>query len=247
MRRTKEQARETRAAILQSAEVLFLQKGFENVALDEVASAAGVTRGAVHWHFRNKQGLLFAIRDEMQQPMQELADRLLEDKALFPLDELADVISTSFRRLQADPRQRGLLRVLLQLDSREDADDQGGGDAFQRNLRSSLITVCRPQRQDAVLLDASLRRHLIPSRHQWASDGMGARKNGLPIGPRWRSDYQSNSFVVDPADAARGRQRGIASLIYSEKQAFTPKIYRQRASPIFGPVWTQVHRWNLAN
>lgn len=141
MRRTKEQARETRAAILQSAEVLFLQKGFENVALDEVASAAGVTRGAVHWHFRNKQGLLFAIRDEMQQPMQELADRLLEDKALFPLDELADVISTSFRRLQADPRQRGLLRVLLQLDSREDADDQGGGDAFQRNLRSSLITV----------------------------------------------------------------------------------------------------------
>ena len=48
----------------------FLEKGYENVSLDE-SPARRPSRGAVHWHFRNKQGLLFAIRDEMRLPMQD--------------------------------------------------------------------------------------------------------------------------------------------------------------------------------
>ncbi len=91
---------------MRAAETLFLDKGYENVSLDEIATAAGVTRGAVHWHFRNKQGVLFAIRDDMRLPMQDLADQLAKDTTLVPLDALGNVISATFRRLQADPRQR---------------------------------------------------------------------------------------------------------------------------------------------
>ena len=79
MRRTKEEAAETRSEILHSAKALFLDKGYENVSLEEIAAAAGVTRGAVHWHFKNKQGLMFAIRDEAQQPFQELAERMSKE------------------------------------------------------------------------------------------------------------------------------------------------------------------------
>lgn len=141
MRRTKEQADQTRRAILKASEALFLEKGYENVSLDEIAVASGVTRGAVHWHFRNKQGLLFAIREEMRLPMQELAERLAADTALVPLRALSEVVSSTFRRLQADPRQRQMLKVLLNLDSAGDSDDPNDGNLFQQRLRASLQTV----------------------------------------------------------------------------------------------------------
>ena len=141
MRRTKEQADQTRRAILTAAEALFLDKGYEDVSLDEIAMVAGVTRGAVHWHFRNKQGLLFAIRDEIRLPMQELAEHLSADAGLAPLKALDGVVSSLFRRLQADPRQRRMLKVLLNLDFAEDADDPNDGNLFQHRLRVSLQTV----------------------------------------------------------------------------------------------------------
>src|SRR5690606_12983243 len=57
MRRTKEQAEQTRASILAAAEQLFLEKGVAHSTLDQIARAAGVTRGAVYWHFENKAHL----------------------------------------------------------------------------------------------------------------------------------------------------------------------------------------------
>lgn len=43
MRRTKEQAAETGRQILQAAETLFLDKGYDNVSLEEIAALSGVT------------------------------------------------------------------------------------------------------------------------------------------------------------------------------------------------------------
>lgn len=116
MRRTKEEAAETRSEILHSAKALFLDKGYENVSLEEIAAAAGVTRGAVHWHFKNKQGLMFAIRDEAQQPFQELAERMSKELPPNPLDLVADAIATVFEDIQYDPRKRSMLKVMMHLD-----------------------------------------------------------------------------------------------------------------------------------
>ncbi len=116
MRRTKEEAAETRSEILQSAKALFLDKGYENVSLEEIATAAGVTRGAVHWHFKNKQGLMFAIRDEAQQPFDELAERMSRELPPNPLDLVADAIASIFDDVQHDPRKRSMLKVMMHLD-----------------------------------------------------------------------------------------------------------------------------------
>lgn len=148
MRRTKEQAEETRCTILASAEELFLRKGYENVSLDEIAAASGVTRGAVHWHFRNKKGLLFALREVRGLPLQELADRLTEDPALDPLSELGEMMSLKFRLLQEDPRQRRMLKVLLHLDSFDDAEALREGLAFHQRLRMSLTRIFEAAARD---------------------------------------------------------------------------------------------------
>lgn len=151
MRRTKEQAEETRRTILKAAEMLFLENGYENVSLDEIASASGVTRGAVHWHFRNKPGLLFSIRDEMRQPTQYLAERLAADTTLSPLGALGDVISSTFAHLQTDPRQRRMLRVLLQFDWSSSEDESGDGNDFQQQFRDSLVKVFAAAKRNRVL------------------------------------------------------------------------------------------------
>jgi len=57
VRRTREEAEETRKAIAEAALRLFAQSGYAATGVDAVAKAAGVTRGAVHFHFANKRAL----------------------------------------------------------------------------------------------------------------------------------------------------------------------------------------------
>lgn len=115
MRRTKEQAAATRTQLLVAAEALFLDKGFDKVSLDEIATAAGTSRGALHWHFCNKQGLLGALRDAVDTPFVDLADGLADCKRCDPLVVLADTICSIFSDLHNDERRRGLVRVMLHL------------------------------------------------------------------------------------------------------------------------------------
>lgn len=61
MRRTKEAALETRAKILESALDIFSEKNFSNASLTEIAANVGLTKGALYWHFRNKNDLLLRL------------------------------------------------------------------------------------------------------------------------------------------------------------------------------------------
>lgn len=58
MRRTAEQAQETRIALLNAGLITFKERGWKGATFQEIASRAGVTRGAIHHHFTNKRGLL---------------------------------------------------------------------------------------------------------------------------------------------------------------------------------------------
>ncbi|MFS8110089.1 TetR family transcriptional regulator [Rhizobium jaguaris] len=141
MRRTKEEAAETRREVLRAAEALFLDKGYENVTLDEIAAAAGVTRGAVHWHFKNKHGLLFAIRDKAQQPFKELAERIAEGHAPNPLELVAETISATFADLQQEPRKRGLLKVIMYLDMAFCEEVADNANSFRHDMREHFARI----------------------------------------------------------------------------------------------------------
>lgn len=62
-RRTKEEALATRELLLDTAETIFLQRGVANTSLNDIACAAGLTRGAVYWHFEDKAALYNALMD----------------------------------------------------------------------------------------------------------------------------------------------------------------------------------------
>ncbi len=61
MRRTKEDAEQTRKAILASAMDMFYEKGYSKTTFDEIAKRIGLTKGAVYWYFRNKPDIVAAL------------------------------------------------------------------------------------------------------------------------------------------------------------------------------------------
>ena len=83
VRRTKEEALETRNLLLDAAEHVFYEKGVSRTSLNEIAEAAGVTRGAIYWHFRNKADLFDAMMERVTLPLENLVggsgDAGLED------------------------------------------------------------------------------------------------------------------------------------------------------------------------
>ena len=62
----------TRAILIDGARRAFLELGVNGASLDQVAVRAGVTRGAIYWHFGNKAELFFALVDESRARLQSL-------------------------------------------------------------------------------------------------------------------------------------------------------------------------------
>lgn len=85
-RRTKAEAAATREALLDAAEEVFLERGVANASLDQISRRAGVTRGALYWHFRNKGDLFRAMIDRVRMPFEDLIaaldDPSLEERPL---------------------------------------------------------------------------------------------------------------------------------------------------------------------
>src|SRR5271170_5667579 len=64
--KNKHQARteETQTKILDAAEQVFSEQGFEKAQLEEVAARAGYTRGAIYAHYSSKEDLFLALMQQ---------------------------------------------------------------------------------------------------------------------------------------------------------------------------------------
>ncbi|MET4697458.1 TetR/AcrR family transcriptional repressor of mexAB-oprM operon [Constrictibacter sp. MBR-5] len=112
MRRTKEDAARTREQLLDAAESLFLEKGVSRTSLEEIARAAGMTRGAIYWHFRNKSDLFQAMHQRADLPLEEMmAQAGTEDR---PLDALRDLCISAMRSVRDDERRRRVFVIISQ-------------------------------------------------------------------------------------------------------------------------------------
>lgn len=65
-RKTHDDSLETRKNILDSALRLFSRRGFERTSLSDIAKFSNVTRGAIYWHFENKEDLFIALCEDIE-------------------------------------------------------------------------------------------------------------------------------------------------------------------------------------
>lgn len=111
-RKTRKDARETRAAILDAALRIFLEQGVARTSLAEIAREAGVTRGAIYWHFENKADLLNALWDEVRLPFEPLALAGVQEDEPNPLERERELFSCVFEGLREGSRQRQLFQLI---------------------------------------------------------------------------------------------------------------------------------------
>ncbi|KAF1053106.1 MAG: HTH-type transcriptional regulator AcrR [Stenotrophomonas maltophilia] len=114
MRRTKEDSEKTRQTILDSAESLFLERGVATTSLEEIARNAGVTRGAVYWHFQNKAHLFNELLSQVRLPPEQLTLRLSGCGGADPLLALLDLCVEVIESLALHQQRRRILTILLQ-------------------------------------------------------------------------------------------------------------------------------------
>jgi AcrR family transcriptional regulator len=60
-----------RTRILNSASILFAERGFRGVSISDVADAAGLVKSSIYHHFANKQALYLAVLTEMARTSRE--------------------------------------------------------------------------------------------------------------------------------------------------------------------------------
>jgi AcrR family transcriptional regulator len=55
------QSQETANRILNQAMRIFLEKGYHGTSIDDITKASGLTKGALYWHYKNKENVLKRI------------------------------------------------------------------------------------------------------------------------------------------------------------------------------------------
>lgn len=110
-RRTKAEAEQTRMLILDAAVDLFYEKGVSATSLADIAARAGLTRGAIYWHFRNKVDLFNAIHARVTLPLAEMRAGSLSQPD--PLVALSDYWMGAIRDVLTTDRKRRIIQVLF--------------------------------------------------------------------------------------------------------------------------------------
>lgn len=111
VRRSKEDALATRNALLDAAERVFLAQGVAGTSLNDIATAAGTTRGAIYWHFKDKADLFNAMLDRVTMPLQGAVDELDPDGDGDPLPTLRQALRHALHQTVHDPQTRRVFEV----------------------------------------------------------------------------------------------------------------------------------------
>ncbi|MFU2318601.1 multidrug efflux transporter transcriptional repressor AcrR [Rahnella sp. PCH160] len=112
-RKTKSQALETRQHILDAAVREFSARGVSSTSLTDIANAAGVTRGAIYWHFRNKVELFNAIWEAYESQIKVLE---LEYQTKFPNNPLCilrEILIYILVATVTDPQRKALMEIIF--------------------------------------------------------------------------------------------------------------------------------------
>jgi AcrR family transcriptional regulator len=147
-RLTRSQRREqTRARLLDAAGQVFARRGFHAATVDEVADAAGYTKGAVYSNFANKDELFLALLDR------RLAAQLQQVEALYAIESSEQLFAAMRGQTEqefAAARDFGVLMVEFSLYAMRNPAAQAELAERYRQLRgrlAELITKRHARRQ----------------------------------------------------------------------------------------------------
>lgn len=115
VRKSKADALATRQQLLDAAEQVFLSQGVAATSLQQVAVAAGLTRGAIYWHFQDKADLFAAMMDRVTLPCECAMDQARSACPDDPAATLRMMAMTPLRALASQAQMQRVFRIAMHL------------------------------------------------------------------------------------------------------------------------------------
>lgn len=110
-RKTKAEAETTRTKLLDAAEILFSARGVTNTSLADIATAAGMTRGAIYWHFKNKVDLFKALHERIRLPVAAIESAAMAGPD--PVIGLRDYWTETLLKIVHDEQHHRIVDILF--------------------------------------------------------------------------------------------------------------------------------------
>lgn len=111
--KTRAEAEATRERLLDAAEDAFLEQGVSRTSLEAIARSAGLSRGAIYWHFRDKAALFEAMLDRVRPPLGDLIDGLSRDSDGDPVETLRRLCRFAVDQITSQPRHQRVYTILF--------------------------------------------------------------------------------------------------------------------------------------
>ena len=89
-------AEQTKQRLLDISLKLFMEKGFENTTMREIAASAGLAPGAAYYHFASKESMIFDFYENSYEAHLPQVDEILAQKKALK-DRLAGVVEAHIR------------------------------------------------------------------------------------------------------------------------------------------------------
>lgn len=194
-RRTRKAALETRSRILDAAERVFSRRGVSRTSLDDIARAAGVTRGAIYWHFKDKADLFGAMLGRVALPMEEMLQRTSEAAGDDPLAHVRGRSVAVLRKVAGDARARRVFDVVAH--KCEYVDEMAVVGRRINSMRANCLAQLESGFRNAI------RRGLLPAsvEPRAAAVGLHALVDGLItnwlVDPKYFADARAAERIVD--------------------------------------------------
>ncbi|MBN8487913.1 MAG: TetR family transcriptional regulator [Burkholderiales bacterium] len=115
VRKSKADALATRQQLLDAAEQVFLSQGVAGTSLQQVAVAAGLTRGAIYWHFQDKADLFTAMMDRVTLPCECAMDQARGATPGDPVATLQAMAMAPLRALAGQAQMQRVFRIAMHL------------------------------------------------------------------------------------------------------------------------------------
>ena len=90
--RVVKEAEERKNEILDAAEMLFGNKGFDNTSTNDILKEVGIARGTLYYHFKSKEDILDAMIERMTERMTAAAVHIAQDQSISVLERLSQAI-----------------------------------------------------------------------------------------------------------------------------------------------------------
>ncbi|MCC6617053.1 MAG: TetR family transcriptional regulator [Anaerolineae bacterium] len=112
VRKTKEEAELTRQAVVMAALKVFSRQGYAATRLEDIADEAGVTRGAIYWHFKNKADLYVELQYRAAERVEQVIAEAIEEGGR-TIDFLRRMLIRIWSYLEEDEEFRAVQELSL--------------------------------------------------------------------------------------------------------------------------------------